>query len=359
MPRRFLVIAAALVILPLLLAACSGEDAPTPTATARPAEPIATPTAMAVEPVTLRVLSAWSEALPVVQDFLAAFEPAFEEASGGLLKIELAGDPATVPAFEQLQPVQDGLFDVGLTHTSYHSAVRTLAAAQDLIEADYATRDSCGLNAALSDNYERMAGVKYFPRLTGSGIAVMLGEKVDVSVLPRLDGLSIRSYPTPEAFLTALGATPVTLPGGDVYSALDRGTVDGAVGGGGVAFAYGLSWDEVTKYLVKPYLGETVSSIVVNLDVWDSLTPQHQAFFTEAMEIGQVEMRRIGQASDAKFIAAGVANNGIEVIELEGEARQTWLDTFYEETSQTQVLGIDATEGAQVLSLTECVRNRS
>jgi TRAP-type C4-dicarboxylate transport system substrate-binding protein len=69
--------------------------------------------------------------------------------------------------------------------------------------------------------------------------------------------------------IRGLGGAPVRLALGEVYSALDKGVIDGimmmAIG------ALDYKWYEVVKYMVRPIFGEVVCPILVNLNSWKNL----------------------------------------------------------------------------------------
>ena len=67
---------------------------------------------------------------------------------------------------------------------------------------------------------------------------------------PDLTGFKIRITPVYRDFFTALGATVVQTAPGEVYTALERGVVDGYGWPIGGIFDFG--WHEKTKYRVDP-----------------------------------------------------------------------------------------------------------
>lgn len=108
-------------------------------------------------------------------------------------------------------------------------------------------------------------------------VAIMGAEpimsKVPLRTLDDFDGLKIRTPPglTHDLFVK-LGAAPVALPGGEVYSALDTGLVDAAEFVS-VTTNYGVGLHEVTDYILWPsFHGPTANcGIGVNMDAWNEL----------------------------------------------------------------------------------------
>ncbi|WP_342593716.1 TRAP transporter substrate-binding protein DctP [Pelomicrobium methylotrophicum] len=107
-----------------------------------------------------------------------------------------------------------------------------------------------------------------------------------------LKGKKIRATSKGQAeLLQSLGAAPVVLSVGEVYQALQRGTVDGAIGG--LQGMVGLKHYEVAKYLMASngVLGTYVHGYVMNLKRFNSLSKEQQqivmAAATEARNAAQ------------------------------------------------------------------------
>lgn len=98
-----------------------------------------------------------------------------------------------------------------------------------------------------------------------------------------IKGRTIRTYSKGASeLLQAVGASPVTMGVGDVYSALQRGAIDGALGG--IQGAVGLKHYEVTKYVMVPngLFGALIHGYVMNKEKWDSLSPELQKIVQDA-----------------------------------------------------------------------------
>jgi len=92
-----------------------------------------------------------------------------------------------------------------------------------------------------------------------------------------LKGHTIRVYSRGTAqIVQTLGGAPATIGVGEVYTALQRGTVDGAIGG--LGGAVGLKYYEVAKNIFSPMgvLGSLVNGYVMNEQKFDSLPPNLQ-----------------------------------------------------------------------------------
>ncbi len=105
-----------------------------------------------------------------------------------------------------------------------------------------------------------------------------------VNTLNDLKGLRIRATGLSAKIVQALGSTPVAMPKGDEYDALQKAVVDGTVGAPAGLKTYRLA--EVVKYSTwVPTAGGPASMFVVmNLKKWNSLPPDIKKIFTDVSE---------------------------------------------------------------------------
>lgn len=106
--------------------------------------------------------------------------------------------------------------------------------------------------------------------------AQVLFSRVEITGLDDLQGKKIRASGwTTARFLDAAGAAGVTLSFSEVPQSLQRGVVDGAVTGS--LSGYSAGWGEVSNYIYPMPIGGWDHVIgVMNLDTWNSLTPEQQ-----------------------------------------------------------------------------------
>ena len=130
---------------------------------------------------------------------------------------------------------------------------------------------------------------------------------------PDLTGLKLRITPVYRDFFQALGATVVQTAPGEVYTALERGVVDGY--GWPITGIFDLGWHEKTKYRVDPGFYSAEVSILINKNAWAKLNEQQKRVISDAaawIEAQAADVAKENEADIAKQKAAG-----IEVIALE------------------------------------------
>ncbi|MFW5832677.1 MAG: TRAP transporter substrate-binding protein, partial [Pseudomonadota bacterium] len=108
--------------------------------------------------------------------------------------------------------------------------------------------------------------------------------KDPISGLAGLEGKRVRSYTrSMSAVLEHVGATPVSMPFAEVYPALQRGVVECAITS--ITSSNSGSWPEITTHVLTLSLSSGVNAHFMNLDTWNSLSPEAQeALDTAFME---------------------------------------------------------------------------
>ncbi|MGO2133779.1 MAG: TRAP transporter substrate-binding protein, partial [Halomonas sp.] len=110
------------------------------------------------------------------------------------------------------------------------------------------------------------------PPLGSHGFQYVLKEPITGT--PGLEGRRLRGSPTYTNVTKGLGGTPVLMSSSDVYSAMDRGVIDGAAWG--LNGVNDMGWQEVAGYYSKPTFGQTYNFVLMNLSAFNSLEPQQQ-----------------------------------------------------------------------------------
>jgi TRAP-type C4-dicarboxylate transport system substrate-binding protein len=131
-------------------------------------------------------------------------------------------------------------------------------------------------------------------------------------------GMKIRVHSVAIAQLVAgLGGDPLTIAFAEVYTGLERGTLDGGFTAAGPG--YSQKWYEVTRYLVGPVTQMVQLPVVINRAVWKRLPPDVQTILREEAE-RVIEQRAF--ALRQQWHQEGVAGNlakGMELIPLSSE----------------------------------------
>ncbi|WP_162409166.1 TRAP transporter substrate-binding protein DctP [Acuticoccus sediminis] len=145
------------------------------------------------------------------------------------------------------------------------------------------------------------------------------------------NGLKIRAYGIEAEMFQALGASPVFMGGGEIYTGLATGVID-AARWSSPAGLKNASFQEVAKYVVQPsFMPVPNNFFAVNQAAWDQLPDDLKAIMQEAAIRSSLEYIATAMDRDAAALeemkAAGVEVSVIpqeEFEAMEGEARKFW-----------------------------------
>ncbi len=121
-------------------------------------------------------------------------------------------------------------------------------------------------------------------------------------------GRKIRGNKYYEPLVAPLGGSVVNLPGGEIYSALEKGVVDGAAWP--VAGQERMRFQEVAKYMMSPRFGSSPFTITMNLKKFNALSKADQDLLLAAgkavEESAPKDFDTVAVRSLAALKAAGV-----------------------------------------------------
>jgi TRAP-type C4-dicarboxylate transport system substrate-binding protein len=231
-----------------------------------------------------RVLSSWDNSYEPVEKILKGFLDRLEAESGGTITSRISG-PETFPPFEQLDPVSRGIMDMLFTNGAYHYNDTAVAMSLDaLIGGPDKLRESGIWDFADQQYQER--GLKLLAVFYDmNGYAIMLQQPLDPE--RGLQGRRIRGTPIYHPVIEALGASPVVLPGSEIYPALERGVVDGAAWP--TVGPVGMRLFEVADYMMRPSFGQVGHQLFMSLDRWNSLDQATRDLISRVTEEFELE----------------------------------------------------------------------
>jgi len=149
--------------------------------------------------------------------------------------------------------------------------------------------------------------------------------KKPVRAVDDMNGLLIRGGGGAlNEIVRALGATPVTVSGAEVYQGLQRGTFDGCYWGS-TSYLAQKAW-EVCKYgtrLSQPF-GLMTPNVSINLDRWNKLPPEVQKILadcsTKADENGIV----VGK-EELNTLWTEAKKGGLTIVDMNPKDEQQWM----------------------------------
>ncbi len=272
---------------------------------------------------------------PASREVQTVWIPMLEEMkkrSNGRITYTLYAGAALGKGAAHYDIVKDGLSDMGYFTASWtpgrFPVSDVLSLATSIKGKDVAVDIGHEMyEKALKKEFE---GVKVL-ELNGC-ISSYLWTKKPVHTLADLKGMKIR---TPGGFQTnyikSLGAEPVFMPLGDVYLALETGSIDGVVTCPPLVMAFKLH--EVTKYCVVATFGCVTEGVIMNQQTWDRTPEDLQKIITDVASnpfaiTGGLDHNVYGQLID------DIKAKGVEVYTLPAEEAAIWSTGFQNVTKE-------------------------
>ncbi len=227
---------------------------------------VAVPAAGAAQEVTLRLVSAFPENQFYVKRTTEWIEKVNKEGKG-VLQINFIGGPKAIPTFEVGNAVKTGVVDMALSTGAFYTNLMPEADALKLAEVSAAQQRKNGAYDLINKIWAEKANMRYLARVVEfTPFHLYLNKKIDK---PDLTGLKLRITPVYRDFFQALGGSVMTTAPGEVYTALERGVIDGY--GWPIHALFDLNWQEKTKFRVDPGFYNAEVSLIMNLDKWKAV----------------------------------------------------------------------------------------
>ena len=257
--------------------------------------------------IELRLLSSFNATQRPTYAVSEQYLANVKKIGGDTVTVKISG-PEVVPIFQQLQPASSGVFDMLYTHPVFHAGEGGLALVVDAMKVDPLKRRESGVWDYVDKYYQKRHGLKMVAMMSVSTQGYHLFTKQPLTEAGDLKGRKIRGTPTYFGVIKALGAEPVVLPGSQIYSALQKGIVDGA--GWPAAGMVSMKHYEVAAYRLLPNFGVATQPVFVNLKKWNSLSDKEKSVLLKAGELTELEMPWIGdeiqEAEDKQLDKLGV-----------------------------------------------------
>ena len=276
----------------------------------------------AAQEVTLRGYSAFTEGTQFSKNF-ERFIDRVNTTGKGVLQINYIGGPRALPPFEVGNAIRNRVIDIANTPGAFYTNVMPEADATKLIHAPMSEQRKNGTWAYVNELHNKRVNAWYLTRqFHNVPFNIFLNKKIDK---PDLTGLKIRVTPIYRDMVAALGGTPVTMAPGEVYTALERGVVDGY--GWPVIGIFDLGWEKGTKFRLDPAFYSAEVNLIVNLDTWKSLNDAQRKVLNDAaiwLENLDAENIALIAAEKERQTKAGIAT-----LDFGPEASKSYLDKAY------------------------------
>ncbi|MDA1327161.1 MAG: TRAP transporter substrate-binding protein DctP [Proteobacteria bacterium] len=254
------------------------------------------------------------------------------------------GGPEVIPNRKQGAALKRGIVDLMFGPGSYYGGLVPCVRVITLSTTPQAKIRTNGAWDILQDCWKKglNARILAHPFEKSSLFHVYLLDKPRLSEETGLDlkGYTMRTTSIYTPFLKKMGARPVNISPGDVYTSLQRGLVKGLAWPEGGVYSYG--WSEFIKYRVGPGFWRSSTMALINLDAYNKLSKKERDVIDAAgLDFEQKSgphMRKLADIDNAKIFKAGV-----KPIDLTGKAGAAFTRTVYDSTwaSAKEVLPAD------------------
>lgn len=201
-----------------------------------------------------------------------SFVEEVNEKFAGKVEINWRGGPEVMPPFKQAEGVRNGAMDMTYTSPSYYQGLVPTSGTMNLSFKTYE-------EIAATDYHERMTelhaerDIVYLGEIPATELSFFIYMGEEISSLDDLKGKRIRVFPTLLPLVQALGAEPIVLDMGEIYTALERGTIDGFMQGPlGQAEQFG----DLVKTVVSPGVYRAGFPVLVNARTWAEIPEETQ-----------------------------------------------------------------------------------
>jgi len=274
---------------------------------------------------SFKMATSWSGG-PLMEIGAKAFADNVKRMSDGRISIEVFPSGTLGPGLKVSETVKNGVAEMGHTWIGYDWGADPTAVLFGGFAGSFDTErmlhwlyraGGADMQAEWRKETFNIVSMPLFVRTA----EVFLHSRKPVRTLEDLQGLKLRTAGAWLEISKNMGAAPVTMPGGDVYPALERGAID--------ATEWGTLWENispgfhrVTKYVIIPGVHQPTApfELVINQDAWDKLSDGDKQLIRDAaFQTTMNSWLTIGQ-EDAKALEF-FREQGNEIIELDPEVQ--------------------------------------
>lgn len=249
------------------------------------------------------------------------------ESGKGVLQIRVVGGPEAVPADGQAQAIKTGVLDIASIPPAYYKSMMVEGDAQILSDMSVAEQRKSGAYDALSKIAIGRMGAFY---LTTYGVGVpfhlYVTKDMPVSKVADIKGLRFRGQPNYNAIFKHYGIAGVNIAAPEVYTALERGTVQGY--GWPLWGIEDFGWQKLTKIRIDPGFYNVIVNILMNKGKYDALTAAQRKVLDDAVAWFEKDNAKY-TADKTKATLDMQAKAGIKAVNFGPDFKKTAVDLYW------------------------------
>ncbi|MGB5695993.1 MAG: TRAP transporter substrate-binding protein [Polyangiales bacterium] len=290
-----------------------------------------------------KMITTWPPGLPVLQTGAERFSKRVEEATGGQIKIQVFAAGELVPALGVFDAVSEGTVECG-SGASYYWAGK-VPAAQWFAAVPFGF-NAQGINAWLYSGgglelwEEVYAPFNVVPRPQGNtGVQMGGWFRKRMNTIDDYEGLKMRIPGLGGKVVSKAGGTVVLLPGGEIFTSLERGVID-ATEWIGPMHDLRMGFYKAAKYYYYPGWHEpgTTLEVIFNKNAYDSLPKELQQILDAvAAETNQWSLCEF-EAGNGAALQTLISEHNVELVRfpeaLLADLRKLAQETLEEEADK-------------------------
>jgi TRAP-type C4-dicarboxylate transport system substrate-binding protein len=267
-----------------------------------------------------------------VTTYFDLFHDPVNKANNGIT-LNYKGGPEVIPNRKQGAALKRGVIDAHFGPSGYYSGLVPCARVVSLATTPQVEIRKNGgwevLEKCWKDNLHAQIIAHPMEGVTRFHVYLIEKPRLSKDTGLSLKGYTMRSTALYHPFMKKMGARPINISPGDVYTSLQRGLVKGLAWPEGNIFRYG--WQEFIKYRVGPGFWRSSSLVIVNLDAWNKLTNKEK----NALKAAGIKYEKDSTpyyGAIGKIDTAKLQKSGVKMIDLDGEYGKAFTKTVYGET---------------------------
>jgi TRAP-type mannitol/chloroaromatic compound transport system substrate-binding protein len=292
--------------------------------------------------INWRLASSFPKSLDALHGAVDLLSKRVSQATNGKFNIRQFAAGEIVPGLQVLDAVQAGTVEMGHSVSYYYFGKDPTFAFDAAIPFGLNSRqqtawwDQGGGKELLRDFFKDYGIINFLGGSTGTQMGGWF--RKEIKTLKDISGLKMRISALAGRIMQPLGLVPQQMAGGDIYPALEKGTLD-AVEWIGPYDDEKLGFYKVAPYYYAPAWWEPTSqvSFYVGIKEWEKLPKEYQAALEAATYEAHVYMQAVYDARNpaalARLIKNGVKLRFFSKEIMEGSYKAT-IATLEEEASK-------------------------
>jgi len=261
-------------------------------------------------------------------DYLVRLSKAVKERTNGRVEIRIFWANSLVHAKEALEAVQIGTSDMAdLALAYFPDKLKLLQVASLPFSVSDPVKQRDGVMRVLKavpQVSEELAKFNHVIVAVTATASYQLPSHNPINDLAELKGKKVGTFGRiiPKV-IKAAGAIPVSVSGGEMYEALQRGTIDARVLSYEASQRFKLY--EVVKYISQVDLGALagINTLTINKKKWDSLSAEDRnIILEEGAKVGAWEAQAM-KDDDVKF-KDFLRDQGVTIVDFSSDDREKW-----------------------------------